>query len=54
VTFFALAQIHEALCFDMHASAEGQQRSMREFGIWSIKWSGDGREIIAGTNDEVL
>ncbi|GAX82117.1 hypothetical protein CEUSTIGMA_g9545.t1 [Chlamydomonas eustigma] len=47
-----VTEIHEALCFDMHASSEGQQRSMREFGIWSIKWSGDGREIIAGTNDE--
>ena len=22
------------------------------FAIYSVKWSGDGREIIAGTNDE--
>ncbi len=24
----------------------------RNFGIWSVAWSGDGREIIAGTNDQ--
>ena len=43
-------QVHEALHFS--PQNEGQ-RMGREFGIWSIKWSGDGREIIAGTNDEV-
>ena len=45
-----LLQVHEALHFS--PQNEGQ-RMGREFGIWSIKWSGDGREIIAGTNDEV-
>ena len=46
--------MHEALCFDMHAQPEAQQMQQRgNFGIFSLKWSGDGREIIAGTNDEV-
>ena len=49
-----LCQVHEALCFDMHAQPEAQQMQQRgNFGIFSLKWSGDGREIIAGTNDEV-
>jgi WD40 repeat protein len=42
-------QVHEALCFDARSEA---WHTRRNFGIWSIKWSGDGREIIAGTNDE--
>ncbi|GLC38560.1 hypothetical protein PLESTF_001547000 [Pleodorina starrii] len=37
-----ITQIHEPLNFD---SGNGG------FGIWSVKWSGDGREIVVGNND---
>uniref|UniRef100_A0A7S3VU90 Anaphase-promoting complex subunit 4 WD40 domain-containing protein n=1 Tax=Dunaliella tertiolecta TaxID=3047 RepID=A0A7S3VU90_DUNTE len=39
-----VTEVHESLDFD----PEGHER----FGIWSLAWSGDGREIIAGTNNE--
>ncbi|KAG1664335.1 hypothetical protein FOA52_011649 [Chlamydomonas sp. UWO 241] len=44
-----VTEVHEELCFDARSEA---WHTRRNFGIWSIKWSGDGREIIAGTNDE--
>ncbi|GFH22251.1 WD_REPEATS_REGION domain-containing protein, partial [Haematococcus lacustris] len=37
-----ITEVHEALDFDP---------SRHTFGIWSVRWSGDGREIIAGTNN---
>ncbi|KAK9834848.1 hypothetical protein WJX81_003498 [Elliptochloris bilobata] len=41
-----VTDIHEALHFD--SLDDGQSGT---FGIWSLKWSADGREIIAGTGD---
>ncbi|EFJ51643.1 hypothetical protein VOLCADRAFT_103278 [Volvox carteri f. nagariensis] len=38
-----ITQIHEPLNFES-SNAGG-------FGIWSVKWSGDGREIVVGNND---
>ena len=34
------------------ATGNGAMRHGGDFAIYSVKWSGDGREIIAGTNDE--
>lgn len=52
-----ITQVHESLNFsqwqetDVGRSHEARHPN-REFGIFSVKWSGDGREIIAGTSDE--
>uniref|UniRef100_A0A7S0WVH0 Uncharacterized protein n=1 Tax=Chlamydomonas leiostraca TaxID=1034604 RepID=A0A7S0WVH0_9CHLO len=39
-----VTEVHDALDLD-------PQRS-DSFGVWSIRWSGDGKEIVAGTNVE--
>ncbi len=46
-------QVHEALNFDDSVGSGEDFRRGRSFGIWSVQWSGDGREIVAGTNDQV-
>ena len=45
-----VTEIHEALAFD---TAPGSDRH-GNFGIWSLRWAADGREIVAGTGDESL
>ena len=45
-----VTEIHEALAFD---TAPGADRH-GNFGIWSLRWAADGREIVAGTGDESL
>jgi WD40 repeat protein len=45
-----VTDIHEAMFF--HADDEEVTRS--NFGIWSLRWSPDGKEIIAGTGDSSL
>lgn len=37
---------------DFSGAGEEDSNSYQGFGIWSVRWSGDGREIIAGTNNE--
>ena len=44
-----VTDIHEAMFF--HADDEVTRSS---FGIWSLRWSPDGKEIIAGTGDSSL
>ena len=44
-----MTDIHEAMFF--HADDEVTRSS---FGIWSLRWSPDGKEIIAGTGDQSL
>ena len=44
-----VTDIHEAMFF--HADDEVTRTS---FGIWSLRWSPDGKEIIAGTGDSSL
>ena len=47
-----VTDIHEALHFDvMEERASGYHHS---FGIWSLRWGADGREIVAGTGDHSL
>lgn len=49
-----VTDIHEALHFDqLHGRPEHHQR-YSSFGIWSLRWSNDGREIIAGTGDSCV
>ena len=45
-----VTDIHEAMFF--HADDEAVTRS--NFGIWSLQWSPDGKEVIAGTGDSSL
>jgi hypothetical protein len=50
-------QVHESLHFNQWQETEvgrghESRHANRDFGIFSVKWSGDGREIIAGTSDE--
>ena len=45
-----MTDVHEAMLF--HADNELTARS--SFGIWSLRWSPDGREVIAGTGDSSL
>lgn len=45
-----VTDVHEAMLF--HADDELTARS--SFGIWSLRWSPDGREVIAGTGDSSL
>lgn len=46
------AQVHEPLNFDTSSEENANNwRGRREFGIWSVAFSGDGKELIAGTND---
>jgi DDB1- and CUL4-associated factor 11 len=50
-----VTDIHVGLNFDMVAAADGSVRSRQhDFGIFSLRWSSDGAEIIAGTNDSSL
>ncbi|KAM4065051.1 LEC14B protein [Hirsutella rhossiliensis] len=35
-------------------SNDGEWRSRRSFGIWSIRFSGDGRELVAGTSSDSI
>lgn len=44
-----VTDIHEAMFF--HADDEVTRSN---FGIWSLRWSPDGKEIIAGTGDKSL
>ncbi|GIL45394.1 hypothetical protein Vafri_2645 [Volvox africanus] len=44
-SIFNVTQVHEPLDFSSNNEAQG-------FGIWSVQWSGDGREIVVGNNDE--
>ena len=47
-----VTDIHEALHFDvMEERDSGYHHS---FGIWSLRWGADGREIVAGTGDHSL
>ncbi|CAL8463196.1 g2730 [Coccomyxa elongata] len=47
-----VTDIHEALHFDvMEERDSGYHHS---FGIWSLRWGSDGREIVAGTGDHSL
>ena len=48
-----VTDIHEALHFD---NVEGDSPANRysSFGIWSLRWSADGREIVAGANDACI
>ncbi|KAG2423726.1 hypothetical protein HXX76_015115 [Chlamydomonas incerta] len=48
-----ITEIHEPLSFDDSQRGPNDDIRMgRSFGIWSVQWSGDGREIVAGTNDQ--
>lgn len=48
-----VTDIHDALYFgQMDEDARFSRHFEQRFGIWSIAWSGDGREIVAGTNDK--
>jgi WD repeat-containing protein 23 len=42
--------------YDLDLSDDGRQGRRRHhaFGIWSIRFSGDGRELVAGTNDRSI
>ena len=44
-----VTEIHEALHLDELEGAEEGYRG--HFGIFSIRWSADGQEIVAGTGD---
>ncbi|GLI64220.1 hypothetical protein VaNZ11_007417 [Volvox africanus] len=44
-SIFNITQVHEPLDFSSNNEAQG-------FGIWSVQWSGDGREIVVGNNDD--
>jgi WD repeat-containing protein 23 len=48
-----VTDIHEALHFDLLDDSHTQQMR-HSFGIWSLQWAADGREVIAGTNDHAL
>ena len=43
--------VHEELHFE---GREDAARRSRGFGIWSLQFSSDGREIVAGTSDHAL
>lgn len=45
-----VTDVHEAMYF--HVDDELAARA--NFGIWSLRWSPDGREVIAGTGDSSL
>lgn len=45
-----VTDVHEAMYF--HVDDELAARN--NFGIWSLRWSPDGREVIAGTGDKSL
>lgn len=56
-----ITEIHEPLCFDRpvgvgpgNGNGGTDPRAARSFGIWSIAWSGNGQEVIAGSNDASL
>lgn len=53
-----VTDVHESLNFDMlvgQTMDDREQRGMSfSFGIWSLQWSSDGKEIIAGTGDQCL
>jgi WD repeat-containing protein 23 len=47
-----VTDIHEALHFDiLDESDSGYHHS---FGIWSLRWAGNGQEVVAGTGDHCL
>lgn len=41
----------EALDFSMSTNSDGFDHIHRNYGIWSLRFSADGREIVAGAND---
>lgn len=45
-----VTDVHEVL----HFAGEDDRVMTSSFGIWSIKWSSDNREIVAGTGDNSL
>ena len=50
-----ITQVHETLHFDQWTGSEAgraHEARYRDFSIFSVKWSGDGKELIAGTSDE--
>lgn len=47
-----VTDIHEALHFDV--TEERDSGYHHSFGIWSLRWGSDGREIVAGTGDHSL
>ncbi|KAK9810228.1 hypothetical protein WJX72_007006 [[Myrmecia] bisecta] len=51
-----VTDVHECLHFDMMEGDDGDSYHTRHggFGIWSLRWSPDGNEIIAGTGDNSL
>lgn len=44
-----VTDIHEAMFFHVE-----EEVTRSNFGIWSLRWSPDGKEIIAGTGDSSL
>eukprot|EP00873_Tetraselmis_striata_P036859 jgi/Tetstr1/457123/TSEL_043773.t1 len=42
-----ITDVHEEMHLDNSGSDSG-------FGIWSVRWSSDGRELVAGTNDHSM
>ncbi len=48
-----VTDIHEALHFDVMDN-EGASDYHHSFGIWSLRWGADGREVVAGTGDHSL
>lgn len=48
-----VTDIHEALHIEA-VDPETDPAYPSEFGIWSVRWSGDGREIVVGTGDSSI
>lgn len=46
-----ITEIHEPLDFSGNSEEESFRGGGGSFGIWSVSWSPDGKQIIAGTND---
>ena len=49
-----VTDIHEALHFDHVHGRSNEEARYSSFGIWSLRWAADGREIVAGTGDASL
>ncbi|KAF8425659.1 WD40-repeat-containing domain protein, partial [Tirmania nivea] len=50
------SEMDETVALDFAANVRGNRNAMHsgQFGIWSIRFSGDGREMVAGANDNNL
>lgn len=49
-----VTDIHEELSFGPRRAEQNFYDPQSNFGIWSVKWSADGRELVAGTGDSSL